>query len=794
MKYSLNLIKKFVDINKPDSEVLDLVSRKIAEIEEVKDYSQAYQNISIAKIVEAKDHPNADKLGVYQVDTGDSTVQVVAGDKTLKSGDFVVYIPPGEAVPSTYFGEKFVISKTKLRDEESNGMLASLKELGISQEHEKVFRLEDGEVGKSVGEYFELNDKVFEIENKSITHRPDLFGHLGMAREVAGVLGIKFNSPESFLKSELSETKGELELKLNVESKMVSRFTLLALKDIEVTSSEIEQQAFLQKLGIKPINNIVDLTNWTWLVYAQPMHAFDYDKVKSIDANVEINVYDAKGGEEIELIDERKLKLKGGEIVISAGNTPISLAGAMGGSSTQVDQDTKNVIFEAASFDMYRIRKTSMEHGVFTDAVTLFSRGQDNHKPAHIQNIVINELNKSDAFSYLDYGTRSEKPSIEVASGQVSKLLGKDISKDEIVQTLNHVEIVAGLEGSKIVVKVPFWRKDLNIAEDIIEEIGRLYGFDELGFSLPTRSVDAVKQNSLIQLKNQLRTRLSALGANEVLTYNFVSGKLLKKAGYSQEKLYTIKNALSPKLEYMRKSIVPNLLEKAQVNYKQKFNDFVLFEIGKGHDQTNLDENKLPNEIENLTLVAVQDQDPYYLAKRYLDQIFADLSLSVDYVKFDQDSTDYSLHPGRSAWVKVQDKVIGYIGEPKIAVKQNFKLKNVAVVEVDLKKTDQLKSRTTYTPLSSYPSSQKDITVNLKDDYSYAELLKSVNSYLVKQGIANEITFKSIFRNKDMSDSRNITLSLELYSYQRTLTNSEVGDLFDGLAKLLNEKYIAQIV
>jgi phenylalanyl-tRNA synthetase beta chain len=405
MKVSLNTVKQYINFELPESnELVTRINQQLGGVEEISDLADKYKGIVIVKVVECLPLEGSDHLNVTKVDDGgvvqgverdeNGLVQVVCGAPNVHADMYAVWLAPGVTVPESYDeNNPFVLSAKPLRGVVSNGMLASPKELAFGDSHEGILEIDPSEwkpddtvigPGTDFAEVYGLNDTVIDIENKMFTHRPDLFGVMGVAREIAGISHQPFNSPEWYA-AEPSRVTGE-GLELNVDNETpekVRRFIAVAVKDVTVKPSPVWLQAELVRLGSKPINNIVDVTNYVMLLTAQPMHAYDYDKV----ATGKLGVRLAHEDEELILLGGKKFGLDPADIVVTDGEKPIGLAGVMGGAETEVSAETKNIILECANFDMYTIRRTTMRHGLFTDAATRFTKGQ-----SPLQNLAVLNL------------------------------------------------------------------------------------------------------------------------------------------------------------------------------------------------------------------------------------------------------------------------------------------------------------------------------------------------------------------------------------------------------------------
>jgi phenylalanyl-tRNA synthetase beta chain len=385
MKLPLKTTEKYSKLPKDVEKSVEIISNKIGAVEEVQELSEKYNNIYIAEILEKREHPDADKLAIYMITIdGKEEIQVIAGDKNLEIGDRVAYIKPGGIVPSTYYNEPFEIKSVKMRGEISNGMMCSEKELDIGPSHERVLVLpEDAPIGESFANYYELNDTIIDIENKALTNRGDLFGIIGLAREISACQGLQFESPKWIKEPEIDLEPSKICLNLDVDNQaepICPRYCAIAMSNIKMTESPIWLKSILLKSDIKPINIVVDITNYLMLLTGQPLHAFDLDKVIKTDSKqadmAHIVVRTARPEEKILGIDDNIYELSDNHLVIANSENPIAIAGVIGGKDTEIDETSKNIIIESANFDRYNLRRTSMELGIVTEASTRFTRAQ----------------------------------------------------------------------------------------------------------------------------------------------------------------------------------------------------------------------------------------------------------------------------------------------------------------------------------------------------------------------------------------------------------------------------------
>ena len=822
MKVSLNTVKQYINFDLPPvDELVASINQQLGGVEEVVDLGKKYQGIVIVKVVECSPLEGSDHLNVTKVDDGgvvqgverdeNGLVQVVCGAPNVHADMYAVWLSPGVTVPESFEDdEPFVLSAKPLRGVVSNGMLASPKELAFGDSHEGILEIDPSEwkpnmieikPGTDFAEVYGLNDTVIDIENKMFTHRPDLFGVLGVAREIAGISRQPFTSPDWYRNEpQFGNSEG---LNLNVSNDIpekVPRFVAVVVKDVTVKPSPVWLQAELVRLGSKPINNIVDVTNYVMLLTGQPMHAYDYDKV----ATGKLGVRLAHAGEELVLLGGKKVELDAADIIITNGEKPIGLAGVMGGAETEVSAETKNIILECANFDMYTIRRTTMRHGIFTDAATRFTKGQSPLQNSAVMSLalmsVFDTAGGIQASAVIDESASLKEridtvhiaESLEITATFINERLGSNLSNDDIRSLLENVEIKVDGDDSNIKVYAPYWRTDIEIPEDIVEEVGRLYGFDKLPQELPARTLRPVRINKGRVLKQQLREILSRAGANEVLTYSFVHRNLLERAGQDPDDTYQLSNALSPDLHYMRRSLLPSLLDKVHPNVKSGYDHFAIFEIGKGHKKSaGFDNQGVPIEQQFLSL-ALAGGD-FYQAKALTEFVADHLNLEFEYMPIENGKL---FEPKRGALIKAGDTVIGAVGEFRAVIKRNFKLPDVSAgFEIDFDKLLDLSQQSvqSYKPLGKFPSAQRDITLRSSRQTTYADIKNALTEALAQTNLDSRVEPLGIYQPDD-GDTKNTTLRITLESNDKTLTGEEVQGIMESIASHIDSKLGATVV
>ena len=832
MKVSLNIVRSLINFELPSVDELVLrVNQQLGGVEEVIDLGAKYSGARIVRVVECGKHPDADRLSVTKIDDGGAVpdvprddngyVQVVCGAPNVHADMWAIWLPPGSTVPASFDDtEPFVLGARPLRGVLSQGMLAAADELAIGTDHKGIIEITENDLpsgaelqaGARFAEIFGLDDFVLDIENKMFTHRPDCFGQLGVAREIAGIFGQQFTSPEWYKAQQQFSTAKGLDLMVtNGAPELVPRFMAVAIKDVEVKPSPLWLQCQLVAMGGKPINNIVDATNYIMLMTAQPTHAYDYDKLRGHQLGARL----ARPGEKVILLNGKEYELTADDIIIADGEGVIGLAGIMGGSNTEVSNDTKNIVLECATFDMYALRKTAMRHGVFTDALARFNKGQSPLQNAAVLKLLMNMVGGVQASEVFDLKQFSDEfddyfdgkytpANIDIDSKFINERLGLKLSENDICGLLNNVEIKSHgpeEELDYICIQSPFWRTDLELSEDIVEEVGRLYSFDKLPRELPHRSIKPAPKNPRRELKNAIRQSLSRAGANEILTYSFVHERILKNAEQDVTQAYKLSNALSPDLQYYRLTVLPSLLDKVYTNIKSGHNEFALFEIGKGHLKSKgLNKEGLPIENNYIDLVYTSKKDkpgaPFYVTKKLINNLGKDLGVKFEFEKIVNQIDKQILAPfdiDRSSLIRIDNgDIVGLVGELKQSVIKNFKLPqyiSAASIDIDiLQKNISKNIGDSYHPLSKFPSTRRDISIEIDLAVSYKDVLNVVKNSLQKQDDEFiSIRLVDIYRAKD-SSFKTITLNISMTNYNRTLTATDASRIIENINKAISVK------
>ncbi|MDO4773511.1 MAG: phenylalanine--tRNA ligase subunit beta [Candidatus Saccharibacteria bacterium] len=836
MKVSIAIVEQLIGFSLPPvDEVVARVNARLGGVEEVIDLGRQYEGARIVRVVECAKHPDADRLSVTKIDDGGTVadvprddsglVQVVCGAPNVRADMWAVWLPPKSAVPASFAdAEPFVLDARKLRGVLSQGMLAAADELAIGDDHEGIIEITERDLpggaslteGASFAEVFGLTGYVLDIENKMFTHRPDCFGQLGVAREIAGIFGKQFTSPEWYTATQELAVASGLNLTLvNNATDKVPRLMAVAVDDVQVGPSPLWLQCRLVAMGGKPINNIVDATNYVMLMTAQPTHAYDYDKLRGGQLRARM----AKDGETLQLLNGKSITLTADDIVMADAERAVGLAGIMGGGDTEVDSQTTRVVLECANFDMYAVRKSAMRHGVFTDALARFNKGQSPLQTAPALQELLRMVGGRQASDVYDekvfvdehddyFDGRYAPANIDIDGQFICERLGAAIPASAVCQLLQSVEIdCRETEAGALHITVPFWRTDLELPEDIVEEVGRLHGFDKLPRELPRRSAAPAPKNMRRELKQAVRQSLAKSGANEVLTYSFVHENLIKKSNQDAIRAYKLSNALSPDLQYYRLTVLPSLLDKVHMNIKAGHDEFALFEMGKGHCKTHsLGEDGLPeaHHFTDIVYAAKKPGEgaPFYRVRRLVAQLAQDLGVQLVFKSINQTVSLPAAAPfdqARSALVETRDgQFIGIVGELRQSVIKQFKLPQyVAAATLDTAALESVyrQRRAAYQSLSRFPSTAQDISLRVHAETTFAAVQTLIDRVIRQHSdLAIAAQPLSIYQPQDATDTKTLTFRLLFTAQDRTLTDKDAAKVMNAIAAQAEQQLQAERV
>lgn len=800
MKISLQYIKQRVG-NIPthltDQDLITLIGSRLVEVEGVEYLTPKYQKAYIVKVLSAEPIEGT-HLHLCRIDAGPVTVefadadaqsiQVVCGAPNVHAGMLAVWLAPGAIVPATYNGERFRLSVRKLRGYESHGMLAALDELDLGTDHEGIIEIDpkSAHPGDTLADVFGLNDLILDVENKSLTHRPDCFGLIGFAREVAGILGLPFTEPTW---PELAPV-ADLPLQVQTNPDLCPRYScaVFDLPDTRPSKYLTKEAIFLAKAGMRSIDPVVDLTNILMLETGQPLHAFDYDKLVAVSGQKvpTIIVRAATPDESIQLLDGKTITCTPDDILITANNVPVALAGAMGGKNTDIDPSTRRVVLESATFSLYHLRKTQMAHGIFSEAITRFTKGQPAAMTLPVLAEAVKRLGVQPLAVVDDYPQPQTPATVKLTVQDVNRLLGTTYTAAKIAQTLENVGFTVK-SSETLTVTAPVWRTDIHIPADVIEEVGRLLGYDNIPLTLPTRPFLEAEIDPMFRLKHQLRNLLSDnLGLHEVLTYSFISRQLLEKVHLDPTDSYEIVNSISPELQCFRQQITPSLLDKIRENLKSGHNNFGLYELNQVSQKSfGLTTEQTPVLHTDLGLVLLGD---FYALKAHLLALFRDLKLPLEYSQLiagPEAAEQYPyLEPAHSAIITHGDQILGAFGEVRHSVLAQFKLDTlVSACELNLNLLLTLPSQPHQSfQHSKFPPVERDLTLKVSADLPYGRILNLLDHTLSATGLYYQISPLSIYQSTPDTPTKNLSFHLRFSHPDRTLDAAGISAIMESIA------------
>lgn len=823
MKLSYNWLSEFVAIDDIDPEEIALkLTMSTAEVEGIERVGEDLKNVVVGRILELVPHPNADHLYRTKVDVGSNVLDIVSGAPNTRKGSFVPVALVGARLPCG-----MEVKKARLRGVDSFGVVCSEKELGASDEHTGLWILDDEDIpqekltpGTAITSLFPLEDHIIEIDNKSITHRPDLWGHYGIARELAAVYRRELEPvyPDREIE-EVLNAKGDQPIHIDIRDKArCPRYTAIMIDGIEVKRSPFRLRRRLFTLGMRPIANIVDITNYVMMAIGQPLHAFDASNI----AEHTIVVRTARKGERFTTLDGIERHLSPEMLLIADPRKAIAIAGVMGGLNSEIAQDTKTIIIESANFNPVSIRRTALRLGLRTEASNRFEKSLDPELTvlgiAGTVSLIKKLLPCARFVSALCDKDFSEKKKIVLPldTHWVSELIGSPLEKGQMTDILERLQFdVEEVDKRNVRVTVPSFRatKDVSIPQDLVEEIARIQGYDKIVPRLPQILNTPPLRNELLVFIRELKAVLAQdLALTEVYTYSFQEDSVLDLFYPENSAFVRLKNPVSMSLSRLRRSLIPGLYSLIEKNltYKQEFS---VFEIGSVYAPPKPDsktESLLPDEQQMAASLFVRKrgaQPVFFHAKGRLEALFRRLSLQdVRFVPFERMArykNSFHLenigfwsayHAGRSALLVHGDTCIGIIAELEpFLLKRiglDYDVSRVAVFEVNLHLLNHLvlkrRQKKKFSRLPRYPEVVLAFAVVVDEKVP----LEEVKDFIMKHrfGLIDRIEPFDIYRGKPLPDGRK-SLAFNVYyrAEDRTLTEEEAEEVHERIAKRIRE-------
>lgn len=790
MNLSMKWLSDYIKKDIPIAEFCSGMTMSGSKVECYETEGSEIKNVVVGKLLSVVPHQNSDHLVVCQVDVGkDAPLQIVTGAPNVSAGDIVPVALVGAELPG---GIK--IKKGKLRGVESCGMLCSLGELGLTT-HDFPYAIADGiflinedcEIGQDIHEAIGLNDTSVEFEITS--NRPDCLSVVGLAREAAVTFDTELCLESPSFKGIPDDINNYLKVDIENET-LCPRYAAGIVKNVKIGPSPRWMRERLRASGIRPINNLVDITNYVMLEYGQPMHAFDLRYVK--DSHIIIR--NAKDGETITTLDDQERNLSSEMLVIADSEKPIAVAGIMGGEYSGIMDDTTTVVFESAYFEPVQVRRTAKKLGMRTDASARYEKGLDvegcmRSLTRALQ--LVEMLGAGEPINtHIDI-VKNIKPRNEIPfdSNWINGFLGTDISEEEMIKILKNLDIE--VENGKCI--SPSFRIDLERPADIAEEVARIYGYNNIPSTVLTGTANA----SLTPEQKYLRTienTMVSLGCYGILTYSFTSPKCFDKiclpADSKLRNTITITNPLGEDTSIMRTTALPSMLDILAGNYKNRNANVKLFEIGKEYIPT--EEGKLPNEPNRLTVGMYGDDIDFFDIKGTIDALLSKLRIyDCEYVRCSEDNTfedTCALHPGRSAIIMCNGNAIGYVGEIHPSVQETYGFgTRVYVAKMNINEMMPLSvTEVTYQPSPKFPAITRDLSLTCEDSLPVGTMEKAIKNAVGK--VLEKVTLFDVYKGKQIADGmKSVSFSISMRSHEGTLTDEQADAAMKRVLKALGD-------
>jgi len=785
MLVPIKWLKDYVDIDMDIKEFVDAMTMSGSKVESVEEIGQNISNVVVGKILEITPHPNADSLLVTKVDVGGEVLQIITGATNIKVNDYIPVALHGSTLPD---GTK--IKRGKLRGIESNGMLCSPDELGLDAESlpegvdmvDGIFILpHEYPLGQDIKEVLSLGDKIVEFEITN--NRPDCLSILGIAREAAATFGLKMKYPSVEVKGKEGNVSDYISVSVQ-DADLCPRFAVRIIKNVEIKSSPAWMQDRLLKAGVRPINNIVDITNYVMLETGQPMHAYDLNMLEG----KEIIVRRARENEKILTLDEVERTLDNETLVIADANKAIGIAGIMGGYNSEIKNDTKTIALECANFNSINVRLSSKKLGLRTEASSRFEKGLDAENVQFAIDRACHLVELLQAGEVVEgmidiYPVKKEKRVMELRTDRVNQLLGTDIPVSRIKQILESLEFeVTGDEILKVV--VPTFRDDVTIEADLVEEIARIYGYDNIPVKLMDTTFTQGGRNTKQKIREMVRSNLAAQGLYEIYTYSFVSPSVFNQINYKANnplrKAIKLINPLGEDQSIMRTTIIPNMLEVISRNYNRKISECMFYELSKVYLAEELPLKDLAYERDTLIIGIYGDVD-FYDLKGIIENVMDELNINNYRVL---PSNHETFHPGRTAELLINNKRIGYLGEIHPDVLDNYDIPvRVYIAELDFEEIAlQANLDIKYKPLPKYPSIERDIAVVVAEEITAAQVEEIIRNKGGK--LVEDVKLFDIYRGSQIEEGyKSMAYSIVYRSDEKTLTEDDITKVHN---KILN--------
>lgn len=800
MKASIEWLNDYADINVDAKKLGDILTMTGSKVETIDVTGENIKNVVVGKILEIKKHPDADKLIVTKVDVKDEILQIVTGANNVNVGDIVPIAKDGAELPG---GVK--IKTGKLRGIESCGMMCSVGELALNLsdypeqiEHGIMILPKEMEknLGEDIVEVLDLKEQVIDFE---ITpNRPDCLSIEGIGRETAVSLGVPFKNPHKEIANKKVENKTELEgLRVDIEAPdLCYRYIARIVKNVKIGQSPKWMKKRLAACGIRSINNIVDITNYVMLEMGQPMHAFD---INSIEGK-HIIVRRAKNGEKITTLDEQQRNLDETMLVIADEKKAVAIAGVMGGLNSEIEDNTTTVVFESAVFNGGNVRKTAKKAGLRTEASSRYEKGLSPENAIRAVNRAIELVVQIGAGEEVEgkvdvYPTKQKTPKVELDVERINNLIGLQISEEEMVHTLEKLEMkIENNSGTKYVIP-PYFRTDIEYVADLAEEVLRFYGYDKLNTTLIKADTTLGVKTKKQKIEDDLKQLLVAKGLSEICTYGFINKRDLEKSNIIiNDEIIEILNPLSEDYTIMRTSTIPSMMQMLAANNAKKNKDVQLFDISRTYKNNNgaIKEGKVPNEETILTIGMYGKNADFYILKGIIENV---LELAgVNRYDVRREEKNASFHPGKTANINVGIDVIATFGEIHPMVLENYDItQKVVLAEINIDKiVKYAKNVKKYTEIPKFPAVTRDIAIIVDEEIEVAQIERIIQKCAKK--LLEKMELFDVYRDSKIGEGKkSVAYALNFRIKERTLTDEEVNAVMQQVITSLEKELKAQL-
>ncbi len=787
MKVSLEWLSDYVKLPNDPEDLAYRLTMAGLNVDEIYEYGVDGQ-IVVGRIEKMRPHPNSEKLAVCDVNVGKKTLKVVTGDLKLEEGALVPV-----ALPGTKLADGRIIEETVIKGVRSEGMMCSLQELGVEDQSDRIYVFEeDLEIGSDLTNSLKLKDLVFDIE---ITpNRGDCLSYLGVAREVATLYRTRVLRPESEFKRVGRRTEELVDIVIE-DLEGCPRYTAMVVEGVEVGESPIWLKRRLMASGIRPINNVVDATNYVMLETGHPIHAFDYDLLKTR----KIVVRKARKGERVVLLDEKEYHLLGGETLITdGGDTIIAVGGVMGAENSGINPNTKNVLVEVAYFDPVRIRKTKKGLGIDSDAAYRFERGVDPNDVEYVMKRVVSMIVElaggTPSDGILDvYPNRISGPEVFLRKEKMESLLGIEIPEKEVEEILEGLDFRCERRGDGWKVFVPTHRMhDVSREVDLIEEIGRIYGYDRVKSERTLIWSGLGGLNDRQRMRRKIVELMKGFGFDEIVTMSFTSSDLVKRWKFKEEETLKLLNPITDDMDVMRESLVYTMMETLSYNYTHQRRNVKVFEIGKIYwrDGENLKEREtlgaMACGLENERDYTDKRKVDFLAFKGVMDGLLERFGIFPEYIEAEL----VGFVPTRCAVLKVRGEEIGFVGMVDPDVVREYDVKDdVFYFELDLEKIWELKvDIPSYRPSPMFPGIRRDVSFLLRKGIRSHDVLKFMREF--GGDIVEEVGVSDVYRGEGIPEGMvSVTFYVVFRSGERTLTDEEVNSLFEKMIEEIESRF-----